>query len=117
MCSADAVDAVDAADAGENVVKSVPKLTTPHDCFPLFLLNPIKRSLCGSSITAIKQRQPVVCVDIAGLFQTCGGLEGNYIFPGVGTILSIDRSSDQCLDSFDIDAAAIVLVRHRRQGL
>ena len=39
MCAADAVDA---ADVGESVVKSVPKLTTPHDCFPLFLLNPIK---------------------------------------------------------------------------
>ena len=75
------------------------------------------RGLCGSSITAIKQRQPVVCADIACLFQTCGGLEANYIFPGVGTILSIDCSSDQCLDSFDIDTAAIVLVRHRRQGL
>lgn len=75
------------------------------------------RGFCRSSVTAIKQRQPIVCADIAGLFQTRGGLEDNYIFPGVGTILSIDRSSDQCLDNFDINAAAIVLVHHRRQGL
>lgn len=68
-------------------------------------------------IATAPECQPVVRVDAAGLLQSRRGLEGDHIGPGVGTILAVDRCSDECLHSLDIDASGVIPILNRRQGL
>ena len=72
---------------------------------------------CNLLVLASPERQPVVCVNAAGLLQSGCGLERKDVCPRIVPELAVNGSADERLDCFDIDTATVVLVRHSGQGL